>query len=122
VYADAYTPFKDHCMRMDVSIKTTVYHGTYSDQHNSDQDFGCSKPWFIEGGVGTTMPTYLDPAATGVLVMNTQTTTGMGVQVNADGQKCIADAIWDADTIEPGTTPLKWKLGYAEAPATTICG
>ncbi len=34
---------------------------------------------------------------------------------NADGHQCIADAIWEADTIDPGTTPLKWKLGYGEA-------
>ena len=44
-----------------------------------------------------------------------QTTKGMGVYVNADGMKCIDDAIWEADTIDPGTTPLKWKLGYGEA-------
>ena len=39
----------------------------------------------------------------------------MGVYPNEDGHKCIADAIWEADTIDPGTTPLKWKLGYGEA-------
>jgi len=38
----------------------------------------------------------------------------MGKYPNTDGQKCIADAIWDADTIQPGTTPLKWLLGYGE--------
>ena len=26
-----------------------------------------------------------------------------------------------ADTIDPGTTPLKWKLGYGEAPNSNIC-
>ena len=35
----------------------------------------------------------------------------MGVWPNEDGQKCIADLIWEADTIDPGVTPLKWKLG-----------
>jgi hypothetical protein len=45
----------------------------------------------------------------------------MGVWVNGDGMKCIDDAIWDADTIDPGTTPLKWKLGYGEAPNTNVC-
>ena len=121
VYVDAYSKFKDHCMKMDVSIKTVVYHGEYVDQHNSQRDFGCSSPWFIEGSVGTKIPSYLDPASDGVLLLKTQTTTGMGVQVNADGQKCIADAIWEADTIDPGVTPLKWKLGYGEPPDSNIC-
>ena len=48
-------------------------------------------------------------------------TKGMGVYVNADGMKCIDDAIWEADTIDPGTTPLKWKLGYGEASTSDIC-
>ena len=121
VYVDVYSKFSDHCMKMDVSIKTTVNHGTYTDQHDSQRDFGCSSPWFIEGSTGMKIPDYLDPAATGVLVMKTQTTTGMGVWVNADGQKCISDAIWEADTIDPGTTPLKWKLGYGEAANSDIC-
>jgi lysophospholipase L1-like esterase len=121
VYVDVYSKFSDHCMKMDVSIKTTVNHGTYTDQHDSQRDFGCSSPWFIEGSTGMKIPDYLDPAATGVLVMKTQTTTGMGVWVNADGQKCISDAIWEADTIDPGVTPLKWKLGYGEAANSNIC-
>jgi hypothetical protein len=45
----------------------------------------------------------------------------MGVWVNADGQQCIADAIWEADTIHPGTTPLKWLLNYGEASNPDIC-
>jgi hypothetical protein len=45
----------------------------------------------------------------------------MGVYPNADGHQCIADAIWEADTIDPGTTPLKWKLGYGEAANSSIC-
>ena len=45
----------------------------------------------------------------------------MGVYPNADGHQCIADAIWEADTIDPGTTPLKWKLGYGEASTTDYC-
>jgi hypothetical protein len=121
VYVDAYSKFKDHGMKMDVSIKTTVDHGEYVDEHNSEKDFGCSAPWFIEGSTGTKIPDYLDPASDGVLLTKTQATTGMGVWVNADGQKCIQDAIWEADTIDPGTTPLKWKLGYGEASSSNIC-
>ncbi len=79
VYVDVYSKFKDHCMKMDVSIKTTVNHGQYTDQHDSEKDFGCSSPWFIEGSTGTKIPDYLDPAADGVLVTKSQTTTGMGV-------------------------------------------
>lgn len=122
VFVDIYPKFKDHCMKMDVSIKTTVYHPPNTvHKHDSQQDFGCSDPWFIEGTTGTKIPSYLDPASTGVLLTKFQTTTGMGVQVNADGQKCIADAIWEADTIEPGVTPLKWKLGYGEPANANIC-
>lgn len=121
VYVDIYSKFKDHCMKMDVNIMTTVDHGEYVDEHNSDQDFGCSSPWYIEGSVGTKSPDYLDPAADGELLTKFQTTTGMGVYVNSDGQKCIGDAIWEADTIDPGTTPLKWKLGYGEPAKSDIC-
>jgi hypothetical protein len=45
----------------------------------------------------------------------------MGVYPNADGHQCINDATWEADTIDPGTTPLKWKLGYGEASNSDIC-
>jgi len=45
----------------------------------------------------------------------------MGVYPNDDGHKCISDLIWEADTIDPGTTPLKWKLGIPEAPNSNIC-
>ncbi len=121
VYVDIYSKFKDHCMKMDVSIKTTVNHGEYSDEHDSEKDFGCSSPWYIEGSTGSKSPDYLDPALNGVLEKKSQTTTGMGVWVNSDGMKCIGDAIWEADTIDPGTTPLKWKLGYGEAANSNIC-
>lgn len=124
VYVDIYSKFQNHCMKMDVSIKTTVEHPEEDGvihEHDSSKDFGCSSPWFVEGDTGTEIPTYLDPAALGVLTNESQTTTGMGVSVNADGQKCIADAIWEADTIDPGLTPLKWKLGVPEAPNSNIC-
>jgi hypothetical protein len=45
----------------------------------------------------------------------------MGVHPNDDGHKCISDLIWEADTLEPGVTPLKWKLSIPEAPKTDIC-
>ena len=124
VLVDIYPKFQSHCMKMDVSIWTTVEHPEESGavhQHDSSRDFGCSTPWFVEGSTGTAMPDYLDPAAIGAVVNKSQTTEGMGVRVNDSGQKCIADAIWEADTIEPGVTPLKWKLGVPEAPKSDIC-
>jgi hypothetical protein len=125
VYADAYPKFKGHCMTMKVTIRTTVEHPEESGavhQHNSQEvNFGCSPTWFVEGSAGTARPNYLIPAAPGVLIDWSQTTTGMGVYPNADGHKCIADVIWEADTIHPGTTPLKWLLGYGEASNTNIC-
>ena len=69
----------------------------------------------IEGDDGTKTPDYLDPAAIGVLVDKSQTTKGMGVHLDEDGHNCFAELVFEADTIEPGTTPLKWKLDIAEA-------
>ncbi|MBA4180759.1 MAG: hypothetical protein C0506_09245 [Anaerolinea sp.] len=124
VYADVYPKFKGHCMTMKVTIKTTVTHpppvGVH--QHDSPEvNFGCSPTWFVEGNDGTAIPNYLDPPIAGVLTNKSQTTKGMGVYPNDKGHKCIADVIWEADTIEPGTTPLKWKLGYGEASNTNVC-
>lgn len=125
VYVDLYPKFEDHCMTMKVQIKTKVEHPEESGavhQHDSPEvNFGCSTTWFVEGSEGTTKPNYLLPAALGVLIEWSQTTKGMGVYPNKDGHQCIADAIWDADTIDPGTTPLKWKLGYGEAAKTDVC-
>lgn len=112
VFVDVYPKMRDHCMKMDVSIKTTVYHGTYTDAHDSSRDFGCSDPWFVEGTMGFGIPTYLDPAATGVLMTKTQTTSGMGVHPDEDGADCISDLVWEA---------VKIKLGVPEPPATDVC-
>ena len=77
--------------------------------------------WYTEGSTGTKIPDYLDPAVDGVLTEKSQTTKGMGVYPDSDGQNCIDQAIWEADTIDPGTTPLKWKLGYGEQSNSDIC-
>jgi len=125
VYVDAYPKLLDHCMKMEVAIKTTVEHpeedGAVHQHDSPSVNFGCDTPWFTAGSDGTKIPDYLDPAAIGVLTDKSQTTKGMGVYPNSDGQKCIDDATWEADTIDPGTTPLKWKLGYAEASNSDIC-
>jgi hypothetical protein len=121
VYVDTYTPLRDHCMKMDVSIRTTVNHGQVTHQHDSQRDFGCTDPWYVEGSVGTKSPDYLDPAATGILVAKFQTTSGMGTHLDVDGHDCVASLIWEADTIDPGTTPLKWKLGVPEPADSSPC-
>ena len=125
VYVDTYTKTRDHCMKMEVEIKTTVEHPEQNGavhEHNSPKvNFGCSENWIVEGEDGTKTPDYLDPAAIGVLIRKSQTTSGMGVHPNADMHKCISDLIWEADTLEPGVTPLKWKLGIPEAPNSNIC-
>ncbi len=125
VYADAYPKFKGHCMTMKVTIKTKVEHpeqsGAVHTHDSPEVNFGCSPTWFVEGKDGTAKPNYLLPATLGVLIEWSQTTKGTGVYPNADGHKCIADVIWEADTIDPGTTPLKWKLGYGEASNSDIC-
>jgi hypothetical protein len=126
VYVDTYTKMRDHCMKMEVEIKTTVEHpeeeGAVHD-HNSPSkvNFGCSDPWFVAGDDGTAIPFYLNPAIPGILVKESQTTSGMGAYPNDKGHKCISDLIWEADTLDPGVTPLKWKLSVPEAPKTDIC-
>jgi len=119
---DIYPKFKGHCMEMKVQIKTTVNHGEFTDHHDSPEvNMACDNTWFVKGDDGNKIPQYLDPAIDGVLIEKSQTTKGMGVRVNADGQKCISDQIWEWDTPEPGTTPLKWKLKYPEQPNSDIC-
>jgi len=125
VFVDTYTKTRDHCMKMEVTIKTTVEHpeeeGAVHEHDSPAVNFGCSEPWYVAGDDGTKMPDYLDPAAIGVLTEKSQTTVGMGIHPNDDGHKCISDLIFEADTLEPGVTPLKWKLGIPEAPKTDIC-
>jgi len=43
------------------------------------------------------------------------------VHPNDTGNQCIANLIWEADTIDPGVTPLKWKLGIPEPLNSNIC-
>lgn len=132
VYVDIYSKFKSHEMKMDVTLRDDeVCHlcgtsASYTDNHEGSKNIGTDKAWWIEGSDGTKLPDYLftpgpliNPPV--VIIKVSQTTKGMGVWVNADGHKCIADAIWEADTIDPGTTPLKWKLGYGEASTTDFC-
>lgn len=126
VFVPTYDKMRDHCMKMEVSFKTQVEHpeedgAVHEHDSPSAVNFGCDTPWFKAGDDGTDTPYYLMPAAIGILIQESQTTSGMGVYPNADGQKCIADMIWEADTIDPGTSPLKWKLGVPEAPKSDIC-
>jgi hypothetical protein len=45
----------------------------------------------------------------------------MGIHPNDDGTSASRHLVWEADTLEPGVTPLKWKLGIPEAPKSNIC-
>lgn len=109
-FINPYDKFKDHCMKMEVEIKTKVYHppNTVHD-HDSKNDFGCDEPWIeSDGHDGNKSPfIYLTPAVTGVLISATQTTTGMGIYPNAKGHQCLADLIYQA---------VKNKLGIPEQP------
>ncbi len=122
VYVDTYETLRDHCMKMEVTIKTKVEHPEQSGAvhlHDSGPvNFGCSDPWFVEGSDGTKIPDYLEPATLGILIEKSQTTKGMGIHPDVDGHDCISDLVFEADTIEPGTTPLKWKLNIAQPPET----
>jgi lysophospholipase L1-like esterase len=125
VFVDTYTKTRDHCMKMEVDIRTTVEHPEQNGaihHHNSPSvNFGCDESWYVEGDDGTKIPDYLDPAAIGILIEKSQTTKGMGIHPNEEGHKCISNLVWEADTLEPGVTPLKWKLSIPEAPNSNIC-
>ena len=125
LFVNTYDKMRDHCMKMEVEIKTTVEHPEEEGavhEHNSEKvNFGCSDPWFVAGDNGTAIPFYLNPAAPGILTKESQTTSGMGVYPNDSGHKCISDLIWELDTPEPGVTPLKWKLRVPEIPDSNIC-
>ncbi len=132
VFVDVYPKFKGHEMKMDVTLKLdSVCHlcgtsGSYIDNHSGNQDLGSRDPWWIEGETGRKLPDYLfipGPLINPPVIIQqvSQTTEGMGVWVDEDGQQCIADAIWEADTILPGQTPLKWILGYGEPSKTDYC-
>ena len=123
IFVNPYDKFKTHYMKMDVTLKLdTVCHlcgtdGTYFDSHSSNQDFGPSDPWIQAESDGTAIPLYLQPPdqvndPPVVLVLESQTTSGMGKYPNDKGQKCISDLIWEA---------VKQKLGVPEAPNTNIC-
>ena len=126
-YVDTYTKTRDHCMKMDVEMKTKVEHPELEGQvHNHDNltkvSFGCSDPWYVEGEDGTKNPIYLFPSLPPtILLEQSQTTSGMGVHPNDKGHKCISELIWELDTPEPGVTPLKWKLSIPEPANSNIC-
>jgi len=132
VFVDVYPKFKGHEMKMNVTLKLEqVCHlcgttASYMDQHEKTENLGTDDPWWIEGETGRKFPEYLlipgpliNPPV--VIIRVSQTTEGMGQWVDADGMKCISDAIWDADTILPGETPLKWILGYGEVRNESVC-
>ena len=132
IYVDAYPKFEGHEMKMQVTLRLDVVchlcgtQAQYIDTHSGTVNFGSDDAWWIEGTTGTKFPSYMmtpgpfiNPPV--VIQQVSQQTVGMGVWVDADGQKCIADAIWDADSILPGTSPLKWHLGYGEEASTTVC-
>jgi len=113
-FVNPYDKFKSHCMTFNVKIFTTVYHPPSTvDTHNSDEDMGCGTTWIEDDGDTSTMlPSYLPPAATGVLLTFTQITTKLGLYPNDKGHKCIASLIYEAKTANG--LLLKNKLGIAE--------
>jgi hypothetical protein len=123
IFVNPYQKFLGHEMKMDVTLRLDqVCHlcgteGQYIDNHSSEQNVGSSNPWFQAGSDGTDTPFYLQPPdqindPPVVLVMESQTTSGMGVYPNDTGNKCISDLVWEA---------VKWKLGIPEPLNNNIC-
>ena len=125
VYVDTYTKLRDHCMKMEVEIKTKVEHpeesGAVHDHNSPKVNFGCSEPWFKAGDDGTEDAGL--PRSRGHRRPDPEEPddVGHGRASNDDGHKCIANLIFEADTLEPGVTPLKWKLRVPEPPNSNIC-
>lgn len=120
-FVNPYDAFEDHCMKMEVEIKTKVYHPTNTiDQHDSKNDFGCDEPWIDDDGTKGQLPPwhYLPPAVNGVLVFTTQTTEGMGAYPNDKGHECLAKLIRETNN---GWGPLKWKLDIPDAAVEDPC-
>lgn len=98
-FVNPYEKFEDHCMKMQVDIKTQVYHPTNTvDNHDSSKDFGCNDPWIESDDQDGNIPPwhYLPPAINGVLVNTTQTTSGMGAFPDKDGHQCLAELVYEA--------------------------
>jgi hypothetical protein len=113
MFIDPTSAFSSHCMKMEVAIQTQVSHGDEIVEEDSEKGFGCETSWWSTHGSGNfDPPTYLEPAASGVLVGEEQETTGMGVFPNQEGQQCIADLIWEA---------VKIKLAVPQAPEQEVC-
>ena len=111
-------------MTMEVQIKTKVEHpeqsGAVHEHDSPEVNFGCSTTWFVEGSDGTAMPYYLLPAALGVLIDGARP-PGHGRVPERRRAPVHLRRDLGGRHLEPGTTPLKWKLGYGEAAKTDVC-
>jgi hypothetical protein len=113
VYVNTYDEFNDHCMKMNVTIHTKVYHPPSTvDQHDTDEtNFGCDNTYIGTDGkdvnTGFEPFIYLPPAVDGVLIYADHTTKDLGINPNKDGHTCIAKLIWSA---------VYQKLGYPANP------
>jgi hypothetical protein len=113
VYVNTYDEMNDHCMTMNVTIHTKVYHPPSSvDQHDTDKtNFGCDNTWIGKDGkdvkLGFEPFTYLPPAVDGVLIYADHTTEDLGINPSDTGHKCIATLIWYA---------VYQKLGWPQSP------
>ena len=123
IFVNPYQKFLKHDFKMDVTLRLDeVCHlcgtdGSYIDNHKSEQNVGSDNPWFQAGSDGTDTPFYLQPPdqindPPVVLLLESQTTSGMGVYPNDTGNKCISDLIWES---------VKWKLGIREPLNSNIC-
>ncbi|MDQ4052294.1 MAG: hypothetical protein M3237_06270 [Actinomycetota bacterium] len=120
-FVNPYEAFEDHCMSMDVEIKTTIYHPPkIVHNHDSTNDFGCDQEWVKSDGDNGNLPPwhYLPPAVTGILINTTQTTKNMGAFPNDEGHDCLAKLVYNANN---GWEPLKQKLGIPETAVEDPC-
>jgi hypothetical protein len=113
VYVNTYDQMNDHCMTMNVTIRTTIFHPPSTvHEHDTDKtNFGCDTTWIGTDGkdvnFGVDTFTYLPPAVDGILINTSHDTTDLGVNPNDSGHTCIATLIWYA---------VYQKLGYPANP------
>ena len=108
VFVDTHTKTRDHCMKMEVTIKTrsSIRGGGAVHEHDSPAvNFGCSSPGTWPGTTATKMPDYPRSRRHRRPHPEEPDHGGHGHPSQRRRPHRISDLIFEADTLEPGVTP-----------------
>ena len=105
VFVDTYTKTRDHCMKMDVQMKTTVEHPELEGQVHHHDNFRRSASAATIHGTSKArtdkdpqVPRPVDARRPDRQEPDDQ---GDGRPPGQGRRECVADLIWEADTIDP---------------------